>query len=238
MAVEKVSSVKIEQEKLHYTIHLNYVLQNVKSPVALSVWCYLSSLPPDWDVYKNQLQDHFDLSREELGKALKFLNENGLIEYVQERTEKGTFVIWKIIVKNGYDYEKYNNKKLSTGEASTLRKIHTVDSPQSGKLTPIKEIINKNINKKIKKDFFEEPQKPNPSRKPPPYNKNHTGYVERDTTTEEYRNATRASPAAICQFMNSLPKYLRPKKYRPPEITEICSEINQLVEKVDNPCLM
>jgi hypothetical protein len=145
VTIEKLDSVKVRQEKLPYTIHMNYVLQNVRHPLALAIWVYLSSLPADWKVHRNQLMEHFDVGRDKLGDALKYLNSNNLIEYLQEKTD-GKFGISHIIVKNGYDFELIHKNNTA------LLKNRTTDFPDNGETAPTKE-IKTTYTKKDKKPF-------------------------------------------------------------------------------------
>jgi len=118
MSIEKPDSARIRQEKLPFTQHLNYVLQHLRDPVALAIWCYLTSLPEDWEVHRNQLMEHFSLGRDKLAAALKFLNDNWLIEYVVDKDEKGKILAWHIMVKAGHEFEVIHRSK-STPLVST-----------------------------------------------------------------------------------------------------------------------
>jgi hypothetical protein len=144
MSVEKLDSAKIKQDKIPYTQHLNYVLQNLRDTTALAIWCYLTSLPDDWVVHRTQLMEHFNIGRTKLGTALKFLSDNRLIEYLVQKDDKGKIEAWHIMVKAGHEFEVIHRSQ------STLPKTHTVESPHSGKSAPTKEI--RNTNKKVYKN--------------------------------------------------------------------------------------
>jgi hypothetical protein len=138
--IEKLDSSRISQEKLPFTMHMNYVLQNVRQPLALAIWVYLTSLPDDWIVHRNQLMEHFDVGRDKLANALKYLNENKLIEYVQEKLNTGKFGDSQIFVKSGYEFEVIH-KSLT----APLKNRNTV-LPLHGETAPTKEItITKEI---------------------------------------------------------------------------------------------
>ncbi len=94
MSIEKPDSAKIRQEKIPFIQHLNYVLQHLRDPIALAIWCYLTSLPEDWVVHRNQLMEHFNIGRDKLGTALKFLNDNHLLEYIVDKDEKGKILAY------------------------------------------------------------------------------------------------------------------------------------------------
>lgn len=142
VTIEKLDSAILRQQKLPYTINMNYVLQNVTNVVALGIWVYLTSLPDDWRVYRSQLMSHFGLGRDKIGNALKFLNQNHLIQYVQERTESGVFHEGYILVKNGFEFEEAHR--------TALLKNRTTDFPDSGKTAPTNTINNTNTTKNLK----------------------------------------------------------------------------------------
>lgn len=127
MSVEKLDSAKVKQEKIPFTIHLNYVLQNVRNPLALAIWVYLTSLPDDWIVHRNQLMSHFDIGRDKLTAALKFLNQNYLIEYVISKNEKGQIENWQITVKTGHEFEVIHRSQ------STPLNIQSLENHSRGK---------------------------------------------------------------------------------------------------------
>jgi len=153
MSVEKLDHVRLIQEKHPYTLHMNYVLQNIKDPLSLAIWVYLTSLPDDWKVHRTQLMEHFDVGRDKLGNALKFLNENRLIEYIQELKESGKFGIGQILVKCGYEFEVIH--RMETG----LLKNRSTVSPLSGETAPTNTIQNTNTIKNKNKSFCLSDQK-------------------------------------------------------------------------------
>lgn len=153
MSIQKLNSAKLIQEKIPFTIHSNYVLQNLTDLVALAIWCYLTSLPDDWEVHRNQIMRHFDIGRDKLASALKFLNENKLIEYVQGRTEDGKFSITYILVKNGIDFEVIHKTKHA------LLKTSTTDFPDYGETAPTNTIKNTNQIKDKNKSFYKDQKK-------------------------------------------------------------------------------
>lgn len=143
MSVEKPDSAKIRQEKIPFTQHLNYVLQHLRDPIALAIWCYLTSLPEDWEVHRNQLMEHFSIGRDKLGVALKFLNDNHLIEYIVDKNEKGKIEAWHIMVKAGHEFEVIHRSQ------STLLNSTRVENQYSGKQhLQKKQDTNKDFTKK------------------------------------------------------------------------------------------
>ena len=136
MSIEKLDMLKLKQEKIPFTLHLNYVLQNVRHPLALAIWVYLTSLPDDWEVHRTQLMAHFEVGRDKIKAALSYLNENHLIEYVQEKLENGTFGAHQILVKSGHEFEVIH--RSATGGL----KNRWTEKPVDGKTAPTKEIKN------------------------------------------------------------------------------------------------
>lgn len=153
MSVEKLDSIKIKQEKIPFTMHLNYVLQNVRHPLALAIWVYLTSLPEDWEVHRNQLMDHFNVGRDKIKDALSYLNKNHLIQYYQDKLENGTFGDHHILVKSGHEFEVIHRN--ATGGL----KNRSTEKPLDGKTAPTKEINNKKEKKDKNKSFCASPPK-------------------------------------------------------------------------------
>ncbi len=158
MSIEKVDSVRLKNEKVPYTIHLNYVIQNVKDHLALAIWVYLTSQADNWNVNRTQLMNHFDIGRDKLGNALKYLNENQLIEYIQEKNDEGKFQVSHIVVKCGYEFEQLH-KKLSTESDTAPLKNRTTVLPDTGKTAAINKVIYINKQKEKKDAFAFEDQK-------------------------------------------------------------------------------
>lgn len=153
MSIEKLDIAKLRQEKIPFTMHLNYVLQNVRHPLALAIWVYLTSLPEGWEVHRNQLMEHFQVGRDKLKEALTYLNKNYLIEYSQDKLENGTFGTHHILVKSGHEFEVIH--RSATGGL----KNRSTDLPVDGETAPIKEIRNTNKEKDKNKSFCKTEQK-------------------------------------------------------------------------------
>jgi hypothetical protein len=158
MSVEKLDFSFIKQEQKPFTTHLNVVLQNLKDGFALGVYCFLTSLPPGWNVNREHLMSHFEVGREKIGTTLKYLKDNLLISYVRQRNKDGTLGAVGIEVKCGYEYERMlkNKPPATLPETRSVEVNHTTGLPECGKTAPIKETIN--INKKEKlKDIVQMP---------------------------------------------------------------------------------
>jgi len=146
------------KEKIPFTVLPNDVVQQIKSPMALGLWCYLMSLPDKWEVNRQHLMNHFEIGRDRLDTVLKWLIDHKLIEYIWVRNTKGLVEKVTLHVKNGKDFLNYiKNQNLDTtglkslplvkpqpvdNSLSTTLKNHSVDNPLSGESAPIKEIIN------------------------------------------------------------------------------------------------
>lgn len=154
MSVEKPDFNSLIKEEIPFTIIPNFVLQTISNPLALSVYCYLISLPNDWTVNKAQLRKHFGVGRDKLDAAMKFLNQNYLIAYFQDRDKSGIYGNSYIVVKNGNEYrDKVINStaplkisspvKCNQKHATAPLKTRDTDYPGNGKTAPTNNIINK-----------------------------------------------------------------------------------------------
>jgi hypothetical protein len=152
MSIEKLDFASLRHEQKNFTTHLNVVLQNVKNSTALGIWSYLSSLPPNWKINKQQLRSHFALGRATLNRALACLCAHNLLEIVQERKSDGTFFDNIIILKSGSDFILIENHDNMRSELTVFQK--TVDGlTANGETTSINKIdlkIKDNIKRKEK----------------------------------------------------------------------------------------
>lgn len=148
MSVEKLV---ISKEASSFTVLPNKVLQNLCNADALGLWCYLASLPPDWEFYKEQIRAHFKIGRDKLDKLLSILKEYDLIDIAFVRDAQGRFVHWHIHVYSGNGFaqtEKPDSIRVSDHVHQNTEKPVSGEPPQ-WKTAPIKEIKNK-TNKKHK----------------------------------------------------------------------------------------
>ena len=136
MSIQKLDFEKITREKVPFTMILTKVIQKIDDHFAGFIWVYLSSLPPDWDVNKQHLMNHFGIAEQKLKKHMAYLCKHKLIEYIRIRREDGTLGPVTINVLCGNDFE-----------SSTGMKIHPVEEPPGGKSSTYKE---NNINKENK----------------------------------------------------------------------------------------
>lgn len=148
MSVQKLDFSHVIQSKRGFTTFLNEVVQNITDGFILGVYTYLSTLPPDWNVNRVQLGNHFRVGRDKINDALAWLNDNYLIEYKQDRDEKGNFLGSYIEVQDGYEF--LDNFPLNQTRSTATLKTRCTDYPLPGKSAPTKDIsFKKNIiNKK------------------------------------------------------------------------------------------
>lgn len=90
MSIEKLDFQKVTKEQWSFTLVLNSVIQNIRNHEALGIWVFLYSLPPDWEVIKEQLKNKFHLGNKKIKTIFSYLNRSNLLQYEQERNDDGT----------------------------------------------------------------------------------------------------------------------------------------------------
>ncbi len=158
MSIKKIDFNRVRQAHKLFTGLLNDVIQNIHDGFTLGVYTYLSSLPPEWNINKQHLQNHFGVGRDKIGKTLTWLKDNFLITHFQERNADGTLGDFSVVVEDGFLFlENIINKQDSLTDALKTRiavptgvlKSRTPVKPDTGKSAPIEEIyLNKEIKKK------------------------------------------------------------------------------------------
>lgn len=96
-----VKKYVIKKNEGNFTVFPNKVLQNINNYGAVGLYTYLSSLPPGWEFYKKQLQEHGGIGRTQLDTLLKVLVQHNLVHCVQKRNEKGHFAHFEMQVNDG-----------------------------------------------------------------------------------------------------------------------------------------
>ena len=154
MSVEKLDFNYVRQSQKSFTTFLNDVIQNLHDLSVLGVYCYLSSLPQDWNINRKQLMNHFGIGINKIDNTLKWMKDNYLLEYSRERKENGTLGKGFIIIKDGVDFiEKVVKKqKDNTRPMKNLAQA----KPGPGKTDTYK--INIDIQNKNKKTKCAEKQ--------------------------------------------------------------------------------
>jgi len=138
MSIEKLDQVKLTHEKKPYTQILTEVIQNIKDPLAGFIWVYLSSLPPDWIVIKEQIKNKYNLGDNTLKLIFSYLNRANLIKYTRERNTCGKLGIVSIHVlcgihfKSDESYIKTTSSKTEPVDKTTGSKTRRVENQTSG----------------------------------------------------------------------------------------------------------
>jgi len=118
-----------EPNEFHpYYMTPTLVAQDLLDPYAFRIWSYLQSLPPDWDVRKEQIKSHLKISENVYTRSMSLLKRCRLIEYRNYKNSKNQFVRTKIRVLSGKDYIKMED----------LDKIYPQEEK---KTTPMKSIV-------------------------------------------------------------------------------------------------
>lgn len=149
MSIEKVNFEKVVKEAIPYTLVYTKVIQQISDHLALALWVYLLSLPPEWRINKIQLKKHFNIGDARLKNTLAFLHKSKLIDYVRNRDAQGQLLDCAIHVLCGDKFVNIQQDEecASTGSKTTRMETHTYGNP-----TPYKRNINtkenniKNIN--------------------------------------------------------------------------------------------
>lgn len=102
--IEKLDLEKITDGNKGFTTYRTIVVQNIRDPIALAVWTYLASLPPDWTVLKSKVRDHFNIGINVLDRSLRILSKLNLILLNRQRNPNGTLGDSVINVKAGHDF--------------------------------------------------------------------------------------------------------------------------------------
>jgi hypothetical protein len=123
MSVEKLV---ISKQSSGYTTLDNKVLQGLNDIGAIGLWCYLSSLPPNWIFYKQQIRNHFNIGRDRLDSLLETLKSHHLIKMDAVRNAQGKFAHSNLIVCNGTEFVAQN-------EYNTINNLDKTVQPHTEK---------------------------------------------------------------------------------------------------------
>lgn len=99
VSVEKF--YKISKEDIPFTVLPNNVLQKLKDPIALGLWCYMQSLPSDWNFNKKKIRKEFGISEKKFSNVFALLHRLCLIEYRKVHNSKGRIQRHELVIKNG-----------------------------------------------------------------------------------------------------------------------------------------
>jgi hypothetical protein len=96
MTIEKFQRLRHVGEP--FTVVHSWTMQNVTHDRALALWCYLQSMPEDWQVRRVHICEHFGWGRRVWLAAMKTLREDGLVESVPVRDEAGKMAGRELLV--------------------------------------------------------------------------------------------------------------------------------------------
>lgn len=89
MSIHKLTATDIRNMDKVYVTLLYDTVQMVNDAVALGVLTYLLSKPKDWITMKLDIQIHFNLGRDSVTKAIRFLKQLGFIRDTIHRDSTG-----------------------------------------------------------------------------------------------------------------------------------------------------
>lgn len=138
MSVEKFI---VRKQTSSFTVIPNNVLQNLRNAEALGLWCYLSSLPPEWEFYKEQLRGHFNIGRDKLDRLINVLQNHSLISLHPVRNAQGQFAQIDLHVHSGENFTI--NKINELNENAQPR----TDLPLTDNQSPVNSSYKRNIKK-------------------------------------------------------------------------------------------
>jgi phosphopantetheinyl transferase (holo-ACP synthase) len=141
--IEETSSIQEEKDKRELLqrspgskkyvtiISQDFFQKSSLSLEAMGLISYLMSLPDDWIVYNQHLQKIFKIGRDKLRKIMKELKENGYMQRIPVKDDKGRVVTWKTQYS---DYPEF------------LRLVQVTENPLPGNPCPGKQPLQINNN--------------------------------------------------------------------------------------------
>lgn len=214
MSVEKFKPVygegKIRHETKPYAQILAKVLNECENLEALGLWCHFQGKPEDWIISVQYVQNHFKVGRDKAYNIMRYLIQTNLMEQVQEKRADGTFAGNYYIIKNGEHF-----KKLST----PLPENPHPENPHPE--NPTTTYKSNTTYKSKETNRFNDLKKNNPVNNHRNTENPSTGYVERNTMSDEYKETKRTDPesAAYQAFINSVPSLARKHRKETPDAT-------------------
>ena len=131
--------IKIKKRTSPYvTIDCTALKDNTLSAKAKGVFCYLLSMPADWQIYASELVKHFKDGKDSIGTAIKELEGAGYITKSRLQGEDGKFI--------GYDYNVYETPELAISGITVNGKTangKTASTNSNDKSLPIYKTNNK-----------------------------------------------------------------------------------------------
>jgi DNA replication protein DnaC len=97
--IDKPTQTEFFKEDIPYDIFSREVVQSIKNPVALGMYCYLMSKPANWVPCRTHLMNHFDIGRDRYQKAMDDLKALGVVYVLTVRNDKGQIIGKRLCVE-------------------------------------------------------------------------------------------------------------------------------------------
>lgn len=100
-----VQKFKVKKKPSNFTQIHNSILQKLNNYEALGLYCYIASLPPEWEFHKVHLSSRAGIGRDKLNRLLNLLELHGLIRIEQERGQDGRFSLFNMHVLDEEEFK-------------------------------------------------------------------------------------------------------------------------------------
>ena len=97
--IKKPTQTEFFKEDIPYDIYSREVVQSIRDPVALGMYCYLMSKPANWVPCRAHLMEHFDIGRDRYQKAMNDLKQMGLVYALTIRNGQGQVLGTRLCVE-------------------------------------------------------------------------------------------------------------------------------------------
>lgn len=154
MSIEKLDFEKVIKEEIPYTLISTKVIQKLADPLALAIWVYLASLPPDWKVNKTHIQNHFVIGICKAKKIFSYLKKSNLIEYIQPKNSDGSYGEMAVNVLCGDNFNPAGIESIPPDKSACFTggiKPVRPGNRSNGKMTHTKETNKQNKDSKQNK---------------------------------------------------------------------------------------
>lgn len=141
MSIEKLDDLSrtiIEQNP--YAQILNEVIEHIKDNDAFRIYAYSYSKSRDWKVIKEYTQKKCGIGDTKAKACWSYLKRCGLIQYVENRNEKGQLKAPDIMILNGTKFDK-NEPFKAEKKLSTEKSDRRVKNPPGGKTTRLEKRV-------------------------------------------------------------------------------------------------
>lgn len=79
MSVNNYPAATLRKAGLNFVVLPGQIIQVLKNPLSLAIWCYLQSHSEGWIIRRDQIMSHFDIGRHKYDAAMHELRASGLI---------------------------------------------------------------------------------------------------------------------------------------------------------------